>query len=140
MMDSPVDRSPPASLFPLVPGSVLLRSLPRMSGRRAVVLAAAFLGLCLALWTLFGLPLCVLAAVGALAMPLATDMVRSCESITAPSGVAFVAGSVLGTLAAVWLLRRRGGPTFAGMGFRRQGTWGREIVLGAALGPIAFAL
>jgi membrane protease YdiL (CAAX protease family) len=51
-----------------------------------------------------------------------------------------VAGSLLGTLVAVRLLRRRGGPGLAAMGLRREGSWGREIVLGAALGPMAFAL
>jgi membrane protease YdiL (CAAX protease family) len=124
----------------LPPGTALLRRLPRLSGRRAVALVAAFLGLCLVLWSLFGLPLCLLTAAVALALPLSIDALSSCEVITAPAGVATVAGSLLGTLVAVRLLRRRGGPSLGAMGLRRQGSWIREIVLGAALGPIAFAL
>ena len=122
------------------PGGALLRAAPRLPSRRAALLVVGFCGAWVALQLAFGLPLCMLTAVVAMAMPLSTDTLRTCEVVTAPTGVATTGGSVLGALAAVVLLSRWGGPTLTAMGLRREGTWAREIVLGMALGPIAFAL
>jgi uncharacterized protein len=125
----------------LAPGAALLSAAPRLSWRRAVLLVVGFFAAWLALQLLFGLPLLFLVSALAGSAPLLlSESEGAATSMTNPSGSALAVGLALGALAAVVLLRRWGGPTLRAMGLRRESTWAWEVLLGAALGPIAFAL
>ncbi len=125
----------------LLPGAAWLRAAPRLTWRRAILLVIAFLTVWLALQLVIGLPLLVLASAlaGATLLPLSADA-SQLTSVTHPLGSGLALGVALGALAAVGVLHRWGGPSLAAIGLRREDVWARELVLGAVLGPIAFAL
>ncbi|HEY7064254.1 MAG TPA: CPBP family intramembrane glutamic endopeptidase [Chloroflexota bacterium] len=124
----------------LAPGAALLRAAPRLSRRRATVLMVVFLVLFVAATIVVALPLCVLAGVLSGTMLLTQVSIAACTSVTTVTGLGLTAGAALGTLVAFWVLRRWGGPNLQDVGLRCEATWVRELVLGAALGPVVFAL
>jgi membrane protease YdiL (CAAX protease family) len=131
----------PAGNNALAPGLAALRAAPRLSKRRAVLFVLGFGVTWIILQILFGLPLMI----GISALVGATPLLLSggegtAVSMTSVSGSALALGLAVGGLASAALWRRWGGPPLGSMGLRREGTWAREIVVGAALGPLAFAL
>jgi uncharacterized protein len=122
------------------PGIVLLATAPPIGKRRALALLVAFLLLWLVLQLLLIVPFMQLASllIGTTSFSM-TDLTTAGAATTA-AGVAASTAAVLATVLSAVLLRRWGSPSLAVMGLRFEATWLRELVVGAALGPLLFAL
>ncbi len=124
-----------------LPGLRALAAAPRLAWPRALLLLGAFLLLWLAFQAVYGLALLALAgAVGAEAPLRAAGLRADAFDMTSGTGLALAAAALLATLTAVTALRRAGGLSLAAMGLRGGGATPGELALGAALGPVAFAL
>jgi uncharacterized protein len=132
--------SPGPVTAPGIGSSQHLPTRPHLSKRRTLALLAAFLLLWLLLQAVLGIPLMLLATLLVAGSPLTLDALAAVAAPTTLVGSMYFGGVLLAAVLPILMLRRVGGPSFAALGLRREGAWMRELVFGAALGPLLFAM
>ncbi len=133
-------RAPNAVATTLGPGLAALERLPPLRWHRAAFLIVGFFVLWLVLQSIVGAVLVGVVEVLAGEPQGLTALSAGGFATTTAIGAAVAAASLLATLITVAVLRGAGGPGFRAMGLSGGSDWPREVVLGAALGPIAFGL